>query len=240
MKNKELRKQVIENGTYNAYKKATREMYKYGDLTGFSELSENEINECYNIKQCRKKQRQKVEEHLLWLFETNLDLYFITLTFTNKILDNTSENTRKRYVINALKKCDDYIVNIDYGTKTEREHYHAIIGIKKSAYESRRNENKKIKLSIFDDYEKKVGNTDIKIINQEEKDAKKVSNYIAKLTLHSIKVKQKYISVKKGSNYQKYKRLMHKYYLHTHYEDYRIINAKRDYQDEIFNLQFYT
>lgn len=53
---------------------------------------------------------------------------FVTLTFTNLVLSNTSQETRKRYVVRFLKSQSDfYIANIDFGSEKEREHYHAII-----------------------------------------------------------------------------------------------------------------
>ena len=49
-----------------------------------------------------------------------------------------------------------------------------------------------------------------KVFNKTEKDKTQIARYIAKLTLHSIKVKQKYVSVKKGTEYQKEKAFFEK------------------------------
>ena len=51
-----------------------------------------------------------------------------SITFISLVLKNTNEETRRKYVTRALKQMSDrYIANIDYGTKNEREHYHAIV-----------------------------------------------------------------------------------------------------------------
>lgn len=53
---------------------------------------------------------------------------FLTLTFTDEVLANTTEETRRRYVSRFLKsKCTDYVANIDYGKLNGREHYHAVV-----------------------------------------------------------------------------------------------------------------
>lgn len=55
---------------------------------------------------------------------------FLTFTFTDKAL-TTDEKTRRVYVSRTLRDLSrEYIANIDYGTKSEREHYHAIFRLR--------------------------------------------------------------------------------------------------------------
>ena len=53
---------------------------------------------------------------------------FLTLTFTDECLANTSVQTRHDYVKKFLTslKCS-YVANIDFGEEKGREHYHAIV-----------------------------------------------------------------------------------------------------------------
>lgn len=54
--------------------------------------------------------------------------FFLTLTFTNEVLESTSPDTRRQYVRKTLKSLSKHFVaNVDFGDKTEREHYHAVI-----------------------------------------------------------------------------------------------------------------
>lgn len=59
--------------------------------------------------------------------------YFLTLTFNNETLENTSQTTRRRYVQRFHNSAFFYLANIDYGDKeknpesNEREHYHSIV-----------------------------------------------------------------------------------------------------------------
>ena len=54
--------------------------------------------------------------------------YFLTLTFTDAVLDDTTKEKRRRYVREHLKKIStDFVANIDYGSKNDREHYHAVV-----------------------------------------------------------------------------------------------------------------
>lgn len=53
---------------------------------------------------------------------------FVTLTFTDKVLESTSADTRKQYVRKFLKGCSKYyLANIDFGDLHDREHYHGIV-----------------------------------------------------------------------------------------------------------------
>ena len=75
-------------------------------------------------------------------------------------------------------------------------------------------------------------------IRENEKSKKKISNYISKLVMHSVKVQQRYISTKKGSNYQKSKKIEKKTRRMARYEDYRKVNSNFDYSDEDFANKF--
>ena len=53
---------------------------------------------------------------------------FLTLTFTDDVLNKTSQDTRRQHVFRYLKSQSSfYVANIDFGSKHGREHYHAII-----------------------------------------------------------------------------------------------------------------
>lgn len=53
---------------------------------------------------------------------------FVTLTFSDDAMNRNNEVSRKKAVKTFLKAHSDlYIANIDFGSKTGREHYHAVI-----------------------------------------------------------------------------------------------------------------
>ena len=53
---------------------------------------------------------------------------YITITFNDSTLENTSKQTRLRYVKKWLNsQTKEYILNRDYGDNNKREHYHALI-----------------------------------------------------------------------------------------------------------------
>lgn len=97
---------------------------------------------------------------------------FLTLTFRNDVLNNTTQETRKRYVARALKTMSCcYIANIDYGSKNEREHYHAIV-----------------LADIVSQNNWRYGNLDFERVRaNEETSPVKIAKYITKLTNHAIK-----------------------------------------------------
>lgn len=56
------------------------------------------------------------------------DCVFLTLTFRDDVLDTTTPEQRRLYVIRYLKgQSDTYIANIDFGSANGREHYHSIL-----------------------------------------------------------------------------------------------------------------
>ena len=68
------------------------------------------------------------------------DAWFVTLTFRDRVLSDTSQETRRKYVRRYLKeRTEFYVANIDFGdhhiylegdshkVATGREHYHALV-----------------------------------------------------------------------------------------------------------------
>ena len=99
---------------------------------------------------------------------------FLTLTFNDNTLSNTSEDTRRQYVRKWLKSMSSYYVaNIDYGKKNGREHYHAVIRLDDITKEDEKLWNR-------------YGFLGVRYIRSTE-DYKALGKYIAKLTNHAIK-----------------------------------------------------
>ena len=98
------------------------------------------------------------------------DCIFVTLTFREDVLLNTSESSRRKYVTNFLSSISGhYVANIDYGEENGREHYHAVV--LRSA---------DIDCSLW-----KYGAINFRRIHNKNKTA--LAKYIAKLTNHAIK-----------------------------------------------------
>lgn len=96
---------------------------------------------------------------------------FLTLTFTDEVLNNTTEATRREYVRKFLKcYATNYVANIDYGDETGREHYHAVCN------------------TDYDLTDKwRYGFSNVKRVFPFEEDAQKLSRYISKLSMHAVK-----------------------------------------------------
>ena len=112
------------------------------------------------VKRLRRKIENMLEEPCI----------FLTFTFNDKTLQTTNEDTRRQKVRRYLSAYNtEYVANIDFGRKNEREHYHAIIKANKVDF----------------------GDYDYGIINGERirktSDGVKLAKYIAKLTNHAIK-----------------------------------------------------
>jgi hypothetical protein len=101
----------------------------------------------------------------------NGSAYFITITFNDLVLTNTSELTRRRYVARYLQTIsDNYAANIDYGDQTGREHYHAVV------------KSEKRPINTWE-----YGFIKIQKVNDGDKDITRLAKYTSKLTNHAIK-----------------------------------------------------
>jgi hypothetical protein len=125
-----------------------------------------------NLNSSRYKKKAVIQKRILpWI--TNGDAIFITITFDNKgILDTTSEHTRRRYISRWLKATyRDYVANIDYGDKTGREHYHAIVNA--------------VNGDIPENWEHGFIRSDLVRIKSHSD--QRLSKYMSKLTHHALK-----------------------------------------------------
>lgn len=136
----------------------------------------NEYKECIKINHAEYERTHRLKERVRAML-LNGSCIFLTLTFTDQILNSTTPKQRRVAVSRFLKKYNcSYVANIDFGvdkTKTMREHYHALINCDKVNYK----------------HWQKFGNLDFERVRNKgiENNTSKLSKYIAKLANHSIK-----------------------------------------------------
>lgn len=80
-----------------------------------------------DFERAEQQQRNRYKERVLKMLKNDyFDTYFITITFNDRTLNQTSEKTRLRYIKRfMIQQFKTYILNIDYGAENNREHYHA-------------------------------------------------------------------------------------------------------------------
>lgn len=167
--------QLMENGT------VVCDFERYEDVLTTTELFSEcldkglnkELLEAYKINEAYwrrlRRLRQRVEEMLL-----SGPCLFLTLTFTDDTLQSTTEKQRRVSVSRYLKQFNcKYVANIDFGAENHREHYHAVIQCKKIDTTSWH------KFGAI--YIEKVRSNGI------EKNGKRLSKYVCKLSNHAIK-----------------------------------------------------
>ena len=131
---------LITSGVYEEFKKLRNVLYAAGldrsDKLNYTRfLGIEETNKCFSIYNSVKQRKNRSKGDILkWVFAIqnipsykNYKIVFGTLTFTDKVLANTSKETRRRYIARFLNKyAVHYKANVDYGEKNHREHYHFI------------------------------------------------------------------------------------------------------------------
>lgn len=222
MNNKALKAEMLQSGKYSEIKKYDKALYKatnfgIASIIDTSEakegaykliqdnapisLSDDEIISYKQLNDARRQQNKRIADKMAFYIYNGYQLAFGTFTFNNNAL-KLKPSTRKQYVrrlIAASDKIVDYIGNIDYGTKNEREHYHYILVLAKDfepsikvrtiTSKTTRKYNSIENLDLG--YSK--GFATYELIGNENSDGAKIKNYITKLSLHSLKVKQSQI-----------------------------------------------
>lgn len=181
----ELRKTILENGIYKRYAKARRNTYlqakgeQYeGETLNDFECSISHlknwfqiVEECQRIGNTSYQRIKRLKGRISDLLQRG-DCLFLTLTFNDSTLLNTTQKERRDLVLDFLKKTNaDFIGNIDFGKEKEREHYHVIIN------------------SCKVDYTLWHANGAVKgeKVRLRGKTETKLARYIDKLALHSLK-----------------------------------------------------
>lgn len=127
------------------------------------------------ILKARYMKVSRVKKRLLYLLLHYKYIWFCTFTFSDYYL-NKSDRTKKDLIKNAIKTLDfKYILNIDYGKTTEREHYHCIIATNWNC-----DVNKHIK-NLYPCHCLAIK------CNNSSDDIKRLTKYINKLSNHCVK-----------------------------------------------------
>lgn len=133
----------------------------------------SEYDESIKILHAYIERVSRLKKRVASIITTSRSL-FLTLTFNDNTLNETTEKERRILVSRYLKKHNaKYVGNIDFGSKNHREHYHAVIGCE----------------TVNCDLWHKYGAIKVEKVRLKdfESDNTKISKYIAKLTNHAIK-----------------------------------------------------
>lgn len=88
----------------------------------------DEVPEYEKILKARYQKVSRIKKRLIYLLSRCEYVWFCTFTFDNYYI-NKCDRTKRDLMKSVLNTHDFlYILNIDYGKTTEREHYHCIVG----------------------------------------------------------------------------------------------------------------
>ena len=157
------------------------------------EQDEKAYLEAEKLNKARYKRVTRLKSRISSMLRTSPTVVFLTLTFTDKVLQNTTEETRRKYVRRFLsERSENYVANIDFGAQNHREHYHAVIDCKVPTSEWQFGHALAEIVQAPED-KKRVPKRYLNLSEEEQKrlvkqdHEKRLSKYIAKLTNHAIK-----------------------------------------------------
>lgn len=157
--------------------------YNHDKYLAFKNQLPFEINKEYEkILQARYQKVSRIKKRLLYLLIRYRYIWFCTFTINDKFY-NKCERTRRDFLKQFLNSHDfKYILNVDYGKKTERKHYHCIIATNIDF-----DVNQYFQNSLNNDF----GWSLCKPVIKGNDDLKKVTKYIDKLWNHCTKASTK-------------------------------------------------
>lgn len=93
-----------------------------------NDLPFEENKEYERVLNARYNKVSRIKKRLIYLLSRYDYIWFCTFTFSNDYINKC--NRTKRDLIKDVINTHDfkYILNVDYGKTTEREHYHCVIG----------------------------------------------------------------------------------------------------------------
>lgn len=208
--NKERKAELIENGDFKEFLKLSNFLYMAGsdpyDPECYVGYDEEDLKCLFQLKHQQYLKRSKINKWLdYWKKEYKRKaMYFVTFTFNDEAMDKTVR-ARKLAVWKNLQCFDDYVLNIDYGGRTNREHYHAITIAPKESNEILDWKISKSKEMYCNDYclfNFENGFIDLRPVDPADCDALK--KYVSKLSSHALKCSQTRLGYKRDSEYQRF------------------------------------
>lgn len=121
---------------YDVKRSASREEFEKALLVEAIQYEENPIewNEAKRINKATFNRNTRLKKRIEKMLTSGTCL-FLTLTFDDHTMSETTAETRRKYVLRFFEQFGvRYIANVDYGERNGREHYHAIIEIEKIDY----------------------------------------------------------------------------------------------------------
>lgn len=150
--------------------------------------------EAEKLNKARYKRVKRLKDRISSMLRNCSTVVFLTLTFSPKTLDTTSAESRRKYVTTFLSEySDNYVANIDFGKKNNREHYHAVIDCKVPTSNWQFGHALAEIVQAPQDLKRKVPKRYQSLSDEEQKTLmtrdheNRLSKYIAKLTNHAIK-----------------------------------------------------
>lgn len=145
-----LKAELIANGSVSQVNKVNKAIYAQRKLleTGefvpcsmsFDEarqvlwdIDPDVFRESQKILFAQHQRTKRLRSRIEFIIRNYENSTFVTLTFTDTVLQSTSDKTRRKYVELYLKEQSGgfpYIANIDFGSENGREHYHAVCGFR--------------------------------------------------------------------------------------------------------------
>lgn len=183
---------LLDTDTIQRVSHARKLAFNQGDDTPVLDLIQEigvfDYSVSLGFLQSKWKKQSRINQRIKKCI-TSQNCVFLTLTFRDDVLANTTEQTRRKYVARALKEqCPHYVANIDFGNAgeireyvdrkgeirqtTAREHYHALVVLPDGKRK-------------FDMTKWVYGWSFAERIPV--KDYNKVKKYVSKMTAHAIK-----------------------------------------------------
>ena len=158
---------LLEISNYNSIRK---DYFRKGIDSEFIPFYDSFLNARYS-------KVSRIKKHIIYLLNHKKFCYFLTFTFDDDLLSKC-DRTQRDTIKNCLLSFDDssfYILNVDFGKKNDRKHFHCIYGT---------DSNCNLEMFLKLTYPSFTYTEKIRLYSN---DISKVSKYINKLSNHTNK-----------------------------------------------------
>ena len=176
---------------FNIFKAQRKDFQLYG--VPYNGLDDFEVVKYEKIFLRRKNNLKTIEKKLLKASQKYQFCYFLTMTFRDDFLNSTSAAYRRAQISRFLKRnfCS-YVANIDFGSDTDREHYHSVCFSDVEIFGKVKSFGRVVYLQS-DSLGYEFGFLNIQPVAYPKDDFRALSKYLNKLKFHSAKYSTKFI-----------------------------------------------
>ncbi len=160
----------------------------YMNLSG---SDREDFDDALRILRSNGQKRWRLKKVVEEWFNNHENVFFCTFTLDDNHIDHLLDTNRKLLTSSINDFCNDYICNVDYGSKTDRLHFHGLLCLKDYSVLTDQKIIDNKKWYTFKNWSGGFSSA----VKVSHSDSLIIKNYIVKLMYHATKESTKYSNI---------------------------------------------